>query len=82
MSMQAVRPSGPHAPGVREVQPQPPRHLYRREPVEVDIATGLAHVEPGDTLVMLAIPEPAVTGVQGVDASHVHVGSAGCATLA
>jgi hypothetical protein len=82
MSMQAVRPSGPHAPGVREVQPQPPRHLYRLEPVEVDIATGLARVEPGDTLVMLASPEPAVTGVQGVDASRVHVGSAGCATLA
>ena len=64
----------PESFNLREVQPQPPRHLYRLEPVEVDIATGLARVEPGDTLVMLASPEPAVTGVQGVDASHVHVG--------
>jgi len=63
MSMQAVQPSGQRAPGVQEAQPQPPRHLYRLVPVEVDIATGLARVEPGETLVMLANPEPAVTGV-------------------
>jgi len=60
--MQAVRPSGQRAPGVQ--QAQPPKHLYtyRLVPVEVDIATGLARVEPGETLFMLA-PEPSVTGV-------------------
>ena len=63
MSMRAVQPSGQRAPGVQEAQPQPPRHLYRLVPVEVDIATGLARVEPGETLVMLANPESAVTGV-------------------
>jgi len=50
--MQAVRPSAQRA-----LLPPPPQRLYRLVPVEVDSATGLARVEPGETLVVLADAE-------------------------
>ena len=45
--MQAVRPSAQRA-----LLPPPQQRLYRLVPVEVDSATGLARVEPGETLVL------------------------------
>ena len=69
--MNALRPSAHRAlraPGVQASQLPPSQQLYRLVPVEMDSATGLARVNPGETLVALLpgstpAPSPGALGL-------------------